>query len=205
MSSDDPREPASCRRQRELEPQQTTAPAAKRPRKATKKGLDAEILQQGLSVGMEEISLGQKKGKSTRKPKDKSEKKAKEKKGKGTKRGKSRRKQTNGASQEEGVGTFGTNRHDGPQMMSAGDIWDTANIGEEANANLDRAALPYMTERKKKEAFEQLISFIPLEDQSMAAKEVKHLKQATIKLGKRKCLTDGNGDWKLKGMTSSLK
>lgn len=189
------------------------APAAKRARKASTKGLDAEILRQGLSVGIEDIALRkEKKGRKPKKPKDKSEPKPSEKKEKSTKRGKAGGKRaTTGSNLKTSAGVdrnrapATSRRHKGPQMMSTDDIWDTSNIGEDANANLDRKPLPALTETKKREAFGQLFSVIPLDDQSIASKEIKHLKEATIKLGKRRCMPDGKGNWKLKGMLSSLR
>lgn len=80
----------------------------------------------------------------------------------------------------------------------------TSNIYEDSNANLDRQALPVVTEKKRKEFMSSLIANIPVEDQKQAKSDrIDILKAATI-LASRKVRPDGQGNWSLKGMKSSL-
>ncbi len=80
----------------------------------------------------------------------------------------------------------------------------TSNIYEDSNANLDRQALPVITEKKKKEFMSSLIANIPLEDFKQANNDRIDILKASRLLGSRKVIPDGEGNWKLKGLKSSL-
>ena len=80
----------------------------------------------------------------------------------------------------------------------------TSNIYEDSNANLDRQALPVTNEKKKKEFLSSLIANVPLEDKKQANSDRIDILKASGLLGLRKVVPDGRGNWKLKGMKSSL-
>ena len=80
----------------------------------------------------------------------------------------------------------------------------TSNLYEDSNANLDRPALPVVTEKKKKEFLSSLIANIPLEDRKQANADKIDVLRASRILGSRKVRHDGNGNWAFKGMKSSL-
>lgn len=73
------------------------------------------------------------------------------------------------------------------------------------DTSYDRAALPTVTATTKPGALNALLASVPLEDRRTAQTDKQHLSKATKVLGKRMCLADGKGGWKLKGMISSLK
>ena len=79
----------------------------------------------------------------------------------------------------------------------------TSNVYEDANANIGKAAMPVMTDTRKKQAMTSLISSIPVEDQAKAKSEKVHILRMTTILGKCKASTKAVG-WDLKGMTSTL-
>ena len=79
----------------------------------------------------------------------------------------------------------------------------TSNVYEDANANIGKAAMPVMTDTRKKEAMASLISSIPVEDKAKAASEKEHILRMTRILGYCKASTKAVG-WELKGMTSTL-
>lgn len=79
-----------------------------------------------------------------------------------------------------------------------------SNIYEDSNANLDRQALPVITEKKKKEFMSSLIANIPLEDKKQANSDRIDILKASRLLASRKVLPDGKGNWTFKGMKSSL-
>ena len=80
----------------------------------------------------------------------------------------------------------------------------TSNIYGDSNANLDRQALPVITEKKKKDFMSSLIANIPLEDQKQAKSDKNDILKASTLLGPRKVFPDGQGSWTFKGMRSSL-
>ena len=80
----------------------------------------------------------------------------------------------------------------------------TSNIYEDSNANLDRQALPVVTEKKKKEFMSSLIANIPLEDKKQANSDRIDILKASTLLASRKVFPDGHGNWTFKGMKSSL-
>ena len=79
----------------------------------------------------------------------------------------------------------------------------TSNVYEDANANIGKAAMPIMTDTRKKQAMTSLISSIPIEDKAKAASEKQHILRMTTVLGSCKASTKAAG-WDLKGMTSTL-
>ena len=80
----------------------------------------------------------------------------------------------------------------------------TSNIYEDSNANLDRQALPVITEKKKKEFMSSLIANIPPEDKKQANSDRIDILNASRLLGSWKVVPDGQGNWTFKGMKSSL-
>ena len=80
----------------------------------------------------------------------------------------------------------------------------TSNIYADSNANLDRQALPVITEKKKKDFLSSLIANIPLEDQKQAKSDKTDILKASTLLGPRKVFPDGQGSWTFKGMRTSL-
>lgn len=79
----------------------------------------------------------------------------------------------------------------------------TSNVYEDANANLGKAAMPIMTDRRKRQAMASLISSIPVKNERKAASEKEHILRMTTILGSCKASTKAIG-WDLKGMTSTL-
>ena len=79
----------------------------------------------------------------------------------------------------------------------------TSNVYEDANANIGKAAMPIMTDTRKKQAMTSLISSIPVEDKAKAKSEKAHILRMTTILGSCKASTTAAG-WDLKGMTSTL-
>ena len=79
----------------------------------------------------------------------------------------------------------------------------TSNVYEDSNANVGKAAMPLMTNSRKREAMASLISSIPVEDKAKAASEKEHILRMTTILGSCKASTKAVG-WDLKGMTSTL-
>ena len=79
----------------------------------------------------------------------------------------------------------------------------TSNVYEDANANIGKAAMPIMTDTRKRQAMTSLISSIPVEDKGKAASEKAHILRMTTILGSCKASTKAAG-WDLKGMTSTL-
>ena len=80
----------------------------------------------------------------------------------------------------------------------------TSNVYEDANANIGKAAMPVMTDTRKRQAMASLISSIPIEDKAKAASEKEHILRMTTVLGSCKASTKAVG-WDLKGMTSTLR
>ena len=79
----------------------------------------------------------------------------------------------------------------------------TSNVYEDANANVGKAAMPVMTDTRKRQAMASLISSIPVENKAKAASEKEHILRMTTILGSCKASTKAVG-WDLKGMTSTL-
>ena len=79
----------------------------------------------------------------------------------------------------------------------------TSNVYEDANANIGKAAMPVMTDTRKRQAMASLISSIPVEDRAKARSEKEHILRMTTILGSCKASTKAVG-WDLKGMTSTL-
>ncbi len=79
----------------------------------------------------------------------------------------------------------------------------TSNVYEDANANIGKAAMPVMTDTRKRQAMASLISSIPVEDKAKAASEKEHILRMTRILGSCKASTKAVG-WDLKGMISTL-
>ena len=80
----------------------------------------------------------------------------------------------------------------------------TSNLYDDSNANLDRQALPVVTEKKKKEFMSSLIANVPLKDKKQANSDRIDILRASALLASRKVHPDGKGNWTFKGMKSSL-
>lgn len=84
----------------------------------------------------------------------------------------------------------------------------TSSVYEDADANLDREALPVSGHTHKQKALAALVASVPLGTTSKdAAAEKNHIKKSTVTLGrgvKGGCRADGFNNWKLAGMKSSL-
>ena len=113
---------------------------------------------------------------------------------------------------QDTVGTSkGKNAGEGsrPKPTQAGYMNDaaslmTSNVYEDANANIGKAAMPVMTDTRKRKAMASLISSIPVQDKAKAASEKEHILRMTTVLGSCKASTKAVG-WDLKGMTSTLR
>lgn len=85
----------------------------------------------------------------------------------------------------------------------------TSNVYEDADANLNREALPVSGHTHKKKALAALVASVPLGTTEKDARaEKNHIFKSTVTLGrgiKRGCKADGENDWKLAGMKSSLR
>lgn len=80
----------------------------------------------------------------------------------------------------------------------------SGNIYEDSNMNLEKAVLPVISEKKKKEFMTELLASVPLEEKKQANKDRIDIITASRILGSRKVKPDGKGDWSFKGMKSSL-
>lgn len=80
----------------------------------------------------------------------------------------------------------------------------TSNIYEDSNANLNKKALPVVSEKKKKDFLSSLIANLPLADQKQANADRIDIFRASKILAKYKVVPDGKGNWSFKGMKSSL-
>ena len=83
----------------------------------------------------------------------------------------------------------------------------SSNVFEDASKNLDRpqAQEPSIWETRKQDALKRLLVNVPLEDLRYARSEKTHLLKSTKVLGPNgRCGPDGEGNWKLKGMKTSL-
>lgn len=76
------------------------------------------------------------------------------------------------------------------------------NYYEDANRNLNRPDLAVVTHTRKDKALKALLAGVPLDDRSSARGDKTNILEATMTLGNVRA--DGNGQWKLKGMKSSL-
>ena len=82
----------------------------------------------------------------------------------------------------------------------------TSNVYEDADANLDREALPTSGFTNKKKALTALVASVPLGTTIKdATAEKNHILKSTVILGRNisgTCKADGENNWKLTGMTS---
>lgn len=119
------------------------------------------------------------------------------------KRGKSGRKSKNTKGKKSGAKNV--KRPTQPGYLNDTGSLLTSNVFHDADANADQDALPVSTETNKAKALAALVASVPLADRREAASEKEHIKRATITLGKYKVKPDGNGEWAMKGMISSLR
>lgn len=84
-----------------------------------------------------------------------------------------------------------------------------SNVYEDADANLNREALPISGHTHKQKALAALVASVPLGvTKKDAAAEKNQILKATVTLGRGlrgACKADGANDWKLPGMKSSLR
>lgn len=76
------------------------------------------------------------------------------------------------------------------------------NYYEDANRNLDRPDPAVVTHTNKDKALKALLAGVPLDDRGSARGDKTNILEATMTLGNVRA--DGKGQWKLKGMKSSL-
>ena len=85
----------------------------------------------------------------------------------------------------------------------------TSNVYEDADANLDREALPVSGHTHKQKALAALVASVPLGTTPKdAAAEKNRIRKATVTLGRNvqgSCKADGTDQWKLPGLKSSLR
>ena len=85
----------------------------------------------------------------------------------------------------------------------------TSNVYEDADANLNREALPASGHTNKKKALAALVASVPLGTTIKDAQaEKNHILKSTVILGRTTggtCKADGENNWKLTGMKSSLR
>ena len=171
-----------------------------KPNKPSKKQSE-KMVKEMMLVGIEQElakerkEASKKKKTATKKPSSKSKGSKPKAKGEGTRKEK-------GTKKSKGKGAKAAASK--PTLLRDVNSLFTSNVYADANANLDKTALPVMTERKKQEALNQLMASVPLEDQRMASREKQHILKATKSLGKYKVRPDGTGRWLFKGMISSL-
>ena len=92
----------------------------------------------------------------------------------------------------------------GPVMNNLDSL--ISNVIAEAQANEGEGDQPTFTNTRKADAFKELMASIPAENRKMASVDKQALSKATKKFrGHGSMKADGNGCWKLKGMTSSLR
>ena len=80
----------------------------------------------------------------------------------------------------------------------------SSNIFEDSNANLDKPALPQVTDKKKKDFMTSLIANIPLADQKQAKADKINIVRASKILAKHNVKPDSEGNWAVRGLRSSL-
>lgn len=85
----------------------------------------------------------------------------------------------------------------------------TSNVYEDADANLDREALPVSGHTHKQKALAALVASVPLGTTKKDATAEKNLiRKSTVTLGRNirgSCKADGENNWKLTGLKSSLR
>lgn len=85
----------------------------------------------------------------------------------------------------------------------------TSNVYDDADANLNREALPISGHTNKQKALAALVASVPLgTTQKDAAHEKNLIRKATVTLARNiqgSCKADGNNHWKLPGLKSSLR
>ena len=80
----------------------------------------------------------------------------------------------------------------------------SSDLYNDSNANVEKENLPQVSEKKKKEFLTELIANIPVADRAQAKSDRAAILEATKILMKWKVKPDGNGNWKMPGMKSSL-
>lgn len=78
-----------------------------------------------------------------------------------------------------------------------------SNVYEDAAANRDLGPLPVSYETNKAKALASMVANVPLGDRRRSEKE--HIRRATVTLGTKRVIPDGEGAWKFTGMDSSLR
>lgn len=182
-------------------------PTSKRAKPApSQKKLHTQILDQGMLAALDtEIGkkkMDEKKAKANAKGSGEKKKPSKRKPKSGPKANETSGEKPKGTKKLKAKGPKGKGKQ--PNLLDVNSLLNS-NVYADANASLEIARLPPMTEKKKKDALKQLIASVPLEDQRMANRERVYIKQATIDLAKHQVKADGKGGWALKGMKSSLK
>jgi hypothetical protein len=93
----------------------------------------------------------------------------------------------------------------GPTMLNMNSLFDNDIIGA-AQANQKKGDLPTFKSTKKAEALKELIASMPQDQQKLASVDKRALEKATRSFsGHGSMKADGDGNWRLKGMRTSLK
>ena len=80
----------------------------------------------------------------------------------------------------------------------------TSNVYDDSNANLGSTDLPVLSAKNKKEFLSNLIANVPLEDQKQARSDKIDVVRASKILHLHNVKPNGEGNWKMKGMDTSL-
>lgn len=80
----------------------------------------------------------------------------------------------------------------------------SSDLYNDTNANLDKEALPEVSETKKKEFLTRLVAKVPVEDKAQALADREAIRKATMILHKNQVRPDSYGKWKVPGMQTSL-
>lgn len=169
----------------------------------TAKDVDASM-QEGMLIGNErdrkKAAAAVRAAKAAAKPE--TSKKTKKRK---TKDGKSKGvKPKEGKSKAKDGKKAAVAKSKGPVMNNLDSL--ISNVIAEAQANEGEGEQPTFTNTRKADAFKELMASIPAENRKMASVDKQALYKATKKFrGHGSMKADGNGCWKLKGMTSSLR
>ena len=168
-------------------------PAAKRARKQSQKQAERSRIKRGLAIGLEAQRAKVEKKKRGRKGQPATDKPAKgkrkneSKKDAAAKRSKKRKQAVN-------------------EAVNSGNVYSTTrDVGADANQNLGHDVARF-TDKKKKEAFAELVASTPLENRNTVVMDKRNLYHAMSILGRNRCRLSGDGlGFSLTGTTLSLR
>ena len=169
----------------------TPAPA-KRTRKASLKQAEKRRLKQGIEAGLE-------------KPREKAKRKGRKSNTQAPKGKPKSGKRKNDDPADETEKKSKRRKRGVKEAVNSGNLYSSTNVGADANRNLGRD-IPHFTNRKKKEAFNELIATTPLEDRNDAVLDKQNLWQSMSILGKNRCRLEANGSgFSLTGVNASIR